>query len=171
MGTSIQTLSRKPSECSENQIHAFAALVRAGDEIDVAGLCRRIRAAERLVFLMVDDQLCGSASLKRPLPRYRERVASQSGQPLPQSTFPFEIGWVFVTPAARGRKLSVELTRCALEAAGANGVFATSRTDNAAMHATLRRFGFDPAGLPWQSSRGHYDLRVFLKKPPKQVHG
>lgn len=67
-------------------------------------------------------------------------------------------------PSARGRKLSLDLTRAALGAAGDKGVFATSRTDNSSMHASLEKCGFLPAGVPYPSTRGEYKPQIFVRR-------
>lgn len=79
------------------------------------------------------------------------------------SEFPFELGYVFVLPSARRQGFSVELARLALSAAEGKGVFATSRTNNDKMHATLRRFGFVKSGCIYASGKGNHDLQLFLQ--------
>src|SRR5712692_4061160 len=128
------------------------------------GLENRIRSAVRLIFLSVCCCLCGVAALKRPERRYRKDVSSKSGIPLPEAEYPFELGWVFVMPSARGRRFSLDLTQAALSAAGTAGVFATSRTDNIPMHAVLTKFGFVPAGHPYPSTRGSHQLQLFVRR-------
>ena len=70
---------------------------------------------------------------------------------------------MFIIPSARGRRLSRDLTQAALSAAGNAGVFATSRTDNLGMHATLGRFGFAQSGSSYMSTRGNYQLQLFVR--------
>jgi RimJ/RimL family protein N-acetyltransferase len=109
--------------------------------------------------------LCGISALKRPVRSYRDHVTTESGVDLPEENFPYEIGWIFVMPSLRGRRLSLDLTRAALDGTGDAGLFATSRTDNTAMQAMLKKCGFVHAGKSWKSSRGNYDLQLFVKQP------
>lgn len=159
----IRVFSRSPGDCHEHEIKDFVALVLAGGEVTEDGLENRVRSAVSLVFLTVGCCLCGVAALKHPEASYRKRVSSSSGVPLTEQAFPYELGWVFVMPSARGRGFSVDLTREALSGAGTEGVFATSRTDNAGMHATLKKFQILPAGRPWQSRRGNHELQFFVR--------
>jgi len=55
------------------------------------------------------------------------------------------------------------VSREALSKSNGRGVFATSRSDNIVMHATLRRLGFAPAGTPYRSRRGDQELQLFLR--------
>jgi hypothetical protein len=162
MNSPIEVFSLNPKDCLDSQIKDFMALVLAGGEVRADGLENRIRAGERLVFLTVGCCLCGVAALKCPSAGHRTEVASASGIVLPEPDFPYEIGWVFVMPSVRGRRFSFDLTREAL-AGVSDGVFATSRSDNTAMHATLGKFEFLPEGAEWKSRRGDYHLKLFVR--------
>ena len=118
-----------PKDCDASQIGDFMSFVLAGGEVTPNGLEHRIRSAARLIFLDVDSCLCGIAALRRPERGYRQAISTKSRVPLSEEEYPFELGWVFVMPSARGRKFSLDLTRAALAAAEGRGVFATSRND------------------------------------------
>lgn len=163
MGDLLKMDALEPSDCDDKAIGDFMALVLAGGEVAQEGLERRIRCAVRLVFLSVGGCLSGIAALKRPEQGYRKHVSSRAGFPLPEAGFPFELGWVFVMPRARGRRFSLDLTRAAMSAADTSGVFATSRTDNDRMHASLAKLAFVLAGHPYTSSRGNYKLQLFVR--------
>lgn len=160
----VQVVARKPGDCHDTEIGDFMALVLAGGEVKPKGLEGRIRCAVSLVFLTIGCCLCGVAALKRAEASYRRRVSSNSGIALPEHQFPFELGWVFIMPSARGRRFSVDLTRAALSGADTEGVFSTSRTDNPGMHATLAKFQFVSAGKSWASDRGDHALQLFLRR-------
>ncbi len=159
----VQIVARKPSDCHDTEIGDFMALVLAGGEVKPQGLEGRIRSAVSLVFLTVGCCLCGVAGLKLPEASYRKRVSSNSTIALPEHQFPYELGWVFIMPSARGRRFSVDLTRTALASAGTDGVFSTSRTDNPDMHATLAKFQFVPAGKSWASDRDDHKVQLFVR--------
>src|SRR5229473_941554 len=164
MNDFIRVVDLQPSACDQKTLDDFKALVLAGGEVTSTGLENRIRSAARLIFLKVCGCLCGVAALKRPERSYREHVSAQSRTPLPEAKYPFELGWVFVMPSARGRGFSNDLTRAALSAAGAAGIFATSRTNNTAMHTALAKFGFERAGEPYPSDRGDHKLQLFVRR-------
>lgn len=161
MTGTIHTVARKFDDCHPTEIDDFMALVLAGDAVQSQGLRKRIGHAESLVFLTIGCCLCGVAGLKRPDSKYRADVASKSKTPLPVDRFPYELGWVFVMPSARGRRFSVDLVREALLSAGTAGVFATTRKPE--MAKTLARFQFVPVGKPWVTQRDPHELRLFLR--------
>jgi hypothetical protein len=166
MGGPVQVVCRSPDDCHGSEVEDFVALVLAGGEVTEGGLEDRVRSAISLVFLTIGCCLCGVAALKRPEASYRARVSSNSGFALPEPQFPYELGWVFIMPSARGRRFSVDLTRAALSGAATDGVFATSRSDNKAMHATFAKFDFLSKGHPWKSRRGDYLLQLFVRAAP-----
>lgn len=157
----IHTVARKFDDCHPTEIDDFMALVLAGNAVESQGLRERIRRAEALIFLTVGCCLCGVAGLKNPDSRYRAGLASKSKISLPVDRFPYELGWVFVMPSARGRRFSVDLVRAALSASSAAGVFATTRSPE--MAQTLARFEFVPAGKPWLTARDPNELQLFLR--------
>jgi GNAT superfamily N-acetyltransferase len=159
----VEVVAVEPSACAAKALDEFRALVLAGGEVTAQGLEDRIRSAVKLIFLNVCCCLSGVAALKRPEQGHRKHISEKSRISLLEAEYPFELGWVFVMPSARGRGFSRDLTQAALTAAGTAGVFATSRTDNIAMHKALLKFGFQSAGEPYQSERGDYKLQLFLR--------
>ncbi|RUL66014.1 GNAT family N-acetyltransferase [Dyella dinghuensis] len=158
--------SKSPSNCSDAEIADFMVLVLAGGEVTQQGLENRVRSAVRLSFLREGESLVGVAALKRPNSEYRSSVASMAGFALPSSNFPYELGWVFILPSARGKKYSLLISKALLASAGTEGVFATSRADNPLMHRTLGKLGFSSSGNAYSSRRGGYKLQLFVREPP-----
>lgn len=166
-------IAKQPCLCTEGELQDFIALVRKGGEVGDAVLESNVRNAKCLVFLRQVGCLSGVAALKNPLPSYRDMIAKKSGMSVGTSKFPFELGYIFVLPSARRQGFSVELTAAALSAAENNGVFATSRTNNDGMHATLGKFGFEKAGSIYSSNTGKHYLQLFLRPAtqPKAPEG
>jgi len=156
-------VAQQPCLFTEDELQDFMAFVRAGGEVCDAVLERNVRNAKFLVFLRQGDCSSGIAALKNPLPSYRQKISKQTGVLVGHSEFPFELGYIFVLPSARHQRISVDLTRAALSAAEGKGVFATSRTNNVYMHATLGKFGFVKSGCVYTSSKGNHDLQLFLR--------
>ncbi len=159
----IEVMSREPAEFSDLEIHDFMAFVVAGGEVAVAGLEKRIRSAARLAFLFVGSTFSGVAALKRPEAVYRDSVASKAKVPLPKKDFPYELGYVFVMPSTRRRGFSFDLAQEALVSARGKGVFATTRTNNGAMQATLEKCKFKAQGRPYPSTLGTGKLQLFVR--------
>jgi len=119
-------------------------------EVSAVGLEEKIQAAHRLIFSVHSRPLTGIAAVKNPLDSYRAKISRKAGVALPKTEWPFELGWVFVAPAARENGLSKRLVACALHGLVAN-IFATARTDNDGMLRVLRRFDFLPYGADYES--------------------
>ena len=155
--------SKPPSELSPEEVDEFQRAILEGGEVDPRGLRDRLMSARSLVLLREVGGLAAIAALKSPMQAYRERVAESAGAEIAVAHYPFELGWVYVYPFARGRQHSLAVSREALKPSDGKGVFATSRADNVAMHATLRRLGFEPAGTSYISRRGGQKLQLFLR--------
>lgn len=159
----VKTLVKAPAECSNSELAEFVDLVVAGGEVLRDGLPNRVRAAAVLAFALLDDVLVGVAALKHPEAAYRERVSSKSGYPLPVEKFSYELGWIYISPAARRIGLSVSLVHALFARVGNSNVFATARSDNVAIHGSLVKVGFNAVGTPYKSTRGDYALQVFSR--------
>ena len=157
-----------PDKCSTIEVDDFVALVLAGGEVSSRGLASRVANARCLGFLRREGCLVGVAGLKRPETSYRNRIASSSKVSLPQKALPFELGWVFIMPSARGAKLSLPLCEPVVAAAGSAGVFATSRASNGGMHSTLSKLGFQRVGADWPSKQANENLCLFIKNAASQ---
>ena len=161
--------SRTPEDCSDGEIGDFVSFVVAGGEVVAQGLEDRVRRAERISFLREDSCLLGVAGLKRPSHKHRKEVSKWSGVVLSEEAYPLELGWVFILPSARGRKLSLPLCAPLAEAVGSRGSFATSKTDNLSMHVTLQKLGFIQAGALYNSPHGEHCLQLFLRESAQQA--
>lgn len=159
----MDIVDRSPQACSALEIDDFVAFVLAGGEVSPKGLRNRVANAERIAFLRRGHCLLGVAGLKRPELSYRNRIEKASTVPLSSSAFPFELGWVFILPSARGAKQSLPLCQPVVAAAGTSGVFATSRRSKLGMHITLGKLGFKRTGVEWASKQNEENLLLFTK--------
>ena len=152
-----------PSSFSDLEIDDFAAFVLAGGEVSPTGLKDRIQRAFCITFVRENGCLLGVGGLKKPSDFHRQEVQDGSNVKLGQVEFPFELGWVFVLPSARGRKLSAKICNPLIAAAGNNGVFATSHESRTYMHQTLERIDFVKKKKKWPSQRNEGNLYLFLR--------
>lgn len=164
-----ELIVKSPRECSNIEISAFIAFVRAGGEVSIQELPERICGAAALVFARIDGLVVGVAALKQPQASYRRRVSSESGAPLLVEELPYELGWVYVSSESRGKGLSLLLSQAALAPSKGAGVFATSRTENIAMHRSLAKLGFVATGNPFVSGRGKHSLQVFARHAAQPI--
>jgi predicted GNAT family N-acyltransferase len=160
---SDRLIIKAPSECTAGERGDFASLVLAGGEVAAQGLEDRVNAAQRLIFIKRNGCLTAVAAIKKPKPGYRRGVFEKAHSPRVAAEYRLELGWVFVMPSARGTGLSHVLVGAALGSVSGEGIFATSRSDNVAMHKALLASGFTASGKPYASSRGDYQLVLFTK--------
>ena len=152
---------KSPSECSEDEIEKFIIFVSDGGEVTARGLKDRLMNAFYLAFIYEEDRLIGTAALKIPDLSYRRRIESSSNVSLTEKHYPYELGWIYLTPNSRGNGYSYLLVSELLKVTKNIGVFATSRIDNVAMHKTLIKLGFIEAGKEYGSKRGTHFLKLF----------
>jgi GNAT superfamily N-acetyltransferase len=160
-----EIVTRSPDELSDKEFNDFKSLILEGGEVIRAGLNERIRKAKRLVLLHMVGNLIGIGALKKQNARYRRCLASKSETCLPAIEYPFELGWIFVSSSYRRKGLAGMIAEAALSVANGVGIFATSRSDNTAIHALLQRYGFIPAGTPYASGHRNYNLQLFVRAP------
>jgi hypothetical protein len=153
----------EPSALAPEEIADFQSFVLAGGEVEPDGLRDRVLGASFISLLRENACLLGVGGLKRPSAGYRQRVATNSKVKLAEEHYPFELGWVFILPSARNRKLSLPLCEPLVAAANGRGIFATSRVSNLGMHATLRKLGFNRVGSDWRSQRADENLALFQR--------
>ncbi len=164
----MKIVTKSAASCSYVEFGAFVACVRAGDEVAAQGLSDLIRAAPALVFAYTDAGLAGVAALKLPRNSYRARISKASEFALSSTEFPFELGWVFILPDARGQGLSFQLSSAALAAQPSAGTFATTRTENKQMQRTLAKLGFLESGHPYASGRQHQLIQLHVRRATQQ---
>ncbi len=160
---------RAPSACSLDELAAFREFVEQGDEVDSNGLQCRIKRATTLAFGTCDGSLVAVAAIKRQELDYRKRIFKKATIGDSAANYLHELGWIFVAPDFRDNKFSVELVRNALAPLSAENVYSTTKTNNTPMHHTLLKFGFAAAGKPWRSSRGPYNLVMYLRPAPNRI--
>ena len=152
-----------PGELEPHEIDDFVAFVLTGGEVDPNDLRDRVTRAHYIAFLREKGCLLGVGGLKQPSENHRNEVSVGSKTKIIAQDFPFELGWVFILPSARGRKLSFPLCQPLVTAAKGRGIFATSRVDNGSMYATLGKLGFIRTGVEWPSKQNNGNLALFVK--------
>lgn len=160
---------KSPSECSPAELELFTRLAREGNEVQSAGLMKRVVRAKALAFFVEDGNTIGIAALKRPYESYKAGVFAKAKATQESGQFPYELGWVVIDEKHQGRKLSRVLVEAVLSKCEGRHVFATSATTRDRMHRTLSRFGFVRHGQEYPSSERDEQLFLFIRtdaKPP-----
>jgi GNAT superfamily N-acetyltransferase len=154
---------KTPSECSEEELDIFEALVMRGGEVTAVSLRGLLERAHRLIFLFEGNKtLAGIAALKAPNVGYKRKVFRKAGSEEDPDDFAFEAGWIYVEEQFRGRKYSRLLLAEILRLAGESRVYATTRETNEAMRRTNLRVGLEQSGHPYRSDEGEYNLVLYV---------
>jgi len=162
------TYFKEPIACTEGERGEFARLVREGFEGSDEGLPGRIRAAKWLAFhYAAGGTLAAIAGLKVRDERYRDDVFEQARARVTSADYKLELGWVYVVPAHRGKRIAEGLCEQLLAREPASSVFATTRPDNASMMRILHALGFARVGQPFPQR--NEELVLFLRPCRKSV--
>lgn len=154
-----------PGALSAEERQRFEALVIEGGEVAGITLSTNIGNARIVVLVRKHGVIRGVGALKRPQASYREKVSKKAGVALPLPDYPYELGYIYFERSLRGHRLSHRLVAKALDEDDGAGVFATVRSDNAVMRATLEKAGFAPAGDLYPGSKDGTVIGVLLRPP------
>ena len=142
-----------PQECTADDLRSFARFVRQGEQVTSEGLETRIAEAAWLGFALFNRRVVGVAAIKNPQPNYQFKVFSAAEVPARIREFTLEFGWVFILPEYRSLGIATSLLQELLAKVSADGIFATTGSENRHMHQTLLRSGFQVVGQPFKSTR------------------
>jgi GNAT superfamily N-acetyltransferase len=155
---------KTPSECSLAELDTFQKLVVEGGEVTPHGLRQRIEQAAALVFVN-DSQCCVAVgAIKMPNQSYKEGVFAKAGVADKSNDFNYELGWLYVTPPARGKGVGHNLMHAITSYLGNSSCYATTRENNDPMHHLFSQYNFSRYGKAYQSNNGYY-LGLFANKP------
>ena len=141
---------RSGAELSDDEAAEVANLVYSCGAVKgaVEKIQNRVRRAHLLIIARWAGEIAGVAALKSPEVTYRRRLRDNVGVDLPENEYPTELGYVAVSEANRGRRLSSLLMEELMSLPiGGDGVFATTK-----------REGYRTAALPYLGfkCRGSY---------------
>lgn len=169
MTNQIEIVSGLPADFTSSERTKFQELVAHAGEVIGGAMTANIADARALVMLKRGGIVRGGAALKRPRGSYREKIMKQAAAALLESDYPYELGYVFVEPSLQGCGLSHLLVSEALAHSDGAAVFATARTDNDAMRATLCKAGFVAMGRPYPGQQGR-SIGLLLKAEDMPGH-
>lgn len=159
MNSSYRTIVEPPDAFSESELNSFVCLVESGGAVRREGLKERVKNARTLAMLYASDELVGTAAIKAPSAKYRCDVFLKAKSNLPAENYPFELGWVCISPRYRHQRLAGDLVGAAMNSHRNYDVFAT--TGNDCMHRMLTKKGFVQVGSPYDSNE-HLNQQISL---------
>jgi len=162
MSGGLKITAAVPNAFSEDKRASFHDVVQQAGEVGGNSLAMNIKEARVLVLGRMEGGIYGVAALKRPQTIYRERITKSAKVEISQLSYPYELGYIYLLPEAQGMKLSHCLVAAALSHAENASVFATIRTDNTAMLATLAKAGFKQTGQDYRG-RERRTIRLLVR--------
>ncbi|MHA3735553.1 GNAT family N-acetyltransferase [Pseudomonas sp. Eth.TT006] len=157
----MDRIAKAPKDCSVTELDTFEKLVSKGGEVSLTGLRQRIQRAEKLFFIH-DVECVAIGAIKNPNAGYKTGIFEKCSAP-EQSKYQYELGWLYVSSAARGNGYGRVLMEAIKESLAGKACFATTREDNAPMHHLFNQFGFSKLGRPYRSKNGGYFLVLYVK--------
>jgi GNAT superfamily N-acetyltransferase len=156
-------IARSPKNCQSDELERFEELIKASGEVDPNGLGDRIRSAELLGFVYVDNVAVSVAGLKIPTPHHHQEVFATSGMLEDMHKFPYEYGWIYTEEKHRRKGLAYDLANILLTRHLQHGIYATARLSNSSVHGLLRKLGFAELGDPYPGRAER--IQVFARSP------
>lgn len=123
---------RSGAELLDEEVAEVAYLIYACGAVNgtVTQIEHRLRRAYLFIIALWGDKIAGVAAFKSPALTYRNTLREKVGIDIPENEYPLELGYVAVSEANRGRRLSSCLMAELMSLpAGADGVFATTKRD------------------------------------------
>ncbi|WP_032699966.1 GNAT family N-acetyltransferase [Pseudomonas syringae] len=157
----MERIVKAPKDCSGSELKTFEQLLSDGGEVLLAGLPQRIQRAEKLIFIN-NGECVAIGAIKNPNAGYKARIFEKSTVP-EQSKYQHELGWLYVSSAARGKGYGRVLMETIIDSLAGRVCFATTREDNIPMHHLFSQFGFSKLGRPYKSDNGDYSLVLYVK--------
>lgn len=158
------------ANATQEEVDTFVELVTSGGAVDEKYVRMGVvRPGAQIIFAEVAGQTAGVAALKVPSVEYRSGLqsAAKADYSLQESEYPYELGYVSVSPEHSGKGIAKALVAEVMRLADGNGIFAT--TSNPTMKdGVLPPFSFVLAGKTWQNASGD-TLRLLVRKSHKMT--
>jgi ribosomal protein S18 acetylase RimI-like enzyme len=130
---SNEIIARRPSECSKRELEAFVTVAAKGEEVESRDIERGANRAATLLWINGDDGPFAVAAVKTPFDSYKKRVFQKAGVPTEFNKLTLELGYIYVEEAQRHNGHGPALVQKAVGLYGKQGIYATTRADNARM--------------------------------------
>lgn len=120
------------AELLDEQVAEVARLVHACGAVSgtVEQIEYRVKKAHLVIIALSANTIVGVAALKSPTLSYRNTLQQKVGVDLSEKEYPAELGYVAVSKANRGHRLSsLLMAELMSQPAGAEGIFATTKRD------------------------------------------
>lgn len=131
-GLPYTVMLRSGTELVDKEVAEIAHLIYACGAVKgtTKQIEQRVKRAYLVIIALWADKIVGVAALKSPALTYRNTLRQKVGVDISENEYPSELGYVAVSEANRGRRLSSLLMAELMSLpAGVEGVFATTKRD------------------------------------------
>jgi GNAT superfamily N-acetyltransferase len=160
----IVTSVMSPESCTWPELTAFKELAIEGGEVTTSTLDDLVPNALALAYAHENGILAGIGAIKRPHNDYRDKIFSKARSYWDPTQFEFELGWFYVRPIFREKRIASKLINDLISSLNRRPVYATSRTNNQRMHALLNQHGFLADGVPYASKMTEGKIQLFIRR-------
>ena len=151
---------KKPHDINSDTMKQIYDLILSGGEVSSSMLMTNLERAYQIAYASIDDRVVAVSVVKVPNTHYRDKVFQMSGSNENPNDYPYEVGYVYAVPEIRGTRIIYDAFH--MFNANISGVFATVRQDNNNAIRLLQRSGYKLIGSPYKSSRGDYNLLLWV---------
>lgn len=155
-------LSTDPSNIHPDVMVELIGLIQDSGEVSMDKIHRNIVNADAVSWVSDDGQPVGVLVLKNPLKSYKYKVFDAAGLPEEADDFNVELGYLYVKPEFRGQGKAKDLVQTLISKTDKR-IYATTREVNHVANDMLSKMNFKNIGNPYQSSRGNYNLLLWVK--------
>lgn len=148
---------KEAKDFSANEIILFKKILINAGEVSEDSFKSLIDKNPKIIILGNKENIDGIGALKIPNKKYKEKVFELSNSKKDSSEYNFELGWLVSLKSGNGNKIVELLTSFE------RNIYATVREKNEKMIHLLKKYGFQQAGLSFESNRGNYQILLFTK--------
>jgi GNAT superfamily N-acetyltransferase len=154
---------KQPSILTQEEFDKIRLLVLEGGETDPNFIEDRLCCSALISFVIEEKQIIAVAILKVPDPLYRHRIFEQAQSPEIENMYNYELGYIFVLPDFRGKKISSKLCDLVCGTSSLYGTFATVRQNNNAMRRILEKNHFSITGTGYLNQKKTDYLLLYVR--------
>lgn len=142
----MEVIIKKPSEISEKILNEIFDLIEQGSQIqgDKAAIIMRLKNAVLISYIVDQDRIISTATLKNPSDNYRTKVFTSANAEIFLPKYKNELGYIVTAANREGEKLCQKLLLAFMPLIADHKIFATTRKQS--MIHILEKFGFKITG-------------------------
>jgi hypothetical protein len=154
----------RASEYNIKYISQFRKILVEAEEVDPIAFKGLLEKNPILSFYPNTENIGAIGALKIPNRNYRSGVFKKAKSSLNPIDYPFELGWIVsVTKnSGYGKRITQLLSNYP------SNIYATVREENKIMIKILTQCNYTKSGVPFLSSRGNYNICLYVKNDASQ---